>query len=36
VAFDIRRTWELLGEVVGDAVSDDLVSQIFSQFCLGK
>jgi tRNA modification GTPase len=36
VAFDIRRTWELLGEIVGDAVSDDLVSQIFSQFCLGK
>lgn len=36
VAFDIRRTWELLGEVVGDAVSDDLIDQIFSQFCLGK
>ncbi|SDK18511.1 tRNA modification GTPase trmE [Aneurinibacillus migulanus] len=36
VAFDIRRTWELLGEVIGDAVSDDLIDQIFSQFCLGK
>lgn len=36
VAFDIRRTWELLGEVIGDTVSDDLISQIFSQFCLGK
>ncbi|WCN39647.1 tRNA uridine-5-carboxymethylaminomethyl(34) synthesis GTPase MnmE [Aneurinibacillus uraniidurans] len=36
VAFDIRRTWELLGEVIGDTVSDDLISQIFAQFCLGK
>ncbi len=36
VAFDIRRTWELLGEVVGDTVSEDLLDQIFSQFCLGK
>ncbi|WP_027415070.1 tRNA uridine-5-carboxymethylaminomethyl(34) synthesis GTPase MnmE [Aneurinibacillus terranovensis] len=36
VAFDIRRTWELLGEVVGDTVREDLIDQIFSQFCLGK
>ncbi|WCK54521.1 tRNA uridine-5-carboxymethylaminomethyl(34) synthesis GTPase MnmE [Aneurinibacillus sp. Ricciae_BoGa-3] len=36
VAFDIRRSWELLGEVVGDTVSEDLIDQIFSQFCLGK
>jgi len=25
-----------LGEIIGDAVSEDLVGQIFSQFCLGK
>lgn len=33
---DIRRTWEFLGEIVGDTVSDSLINQLFSQFCLGK
>jgi tRNA modification GTPase len=33
---DIRRAWELLGEIVGDTVSDSLIDQLFSQFCLGK
>lgn len=33
---DVRRTWELLGEIVGDTVSDSLLDQLFSQFCLGK
>ncbi|GAB7388499.1 tRNA uridine-5-carboxymethylaminomethyl(34) synthesis GTPase MnmE [Bacillaceae bacterium] len=36
VAIDIKRAWELLGEIIGDAVSEDLLDQIFSQFCLGK
>lgn len=35
-AFDLKRTWELLGEIVGDTASDSLLDQIFSQFCLGK
>lgn len=33
---DIRKTWELLGEIVGDTVSESLIDQLFSQFCLGK
>lgn len=33
---DITKTWELLGEVTGDTVSDELIDQLFSQFCLGK
>ncbi|MFC4619706.1 tRNA uridine-5-carboxymethylaminomethyl(34) synthesis GTPase MnmE [Camelliibacillus cellulosilyticus] len=33
---DIRRTWEILGEIVGDTVSESLIDQLFSQFCLGK
>lgn len=36
VQIDLQRTWELLGEIVGDAVSEDLIDQLFSQFCLGK
>lgn len=33
---DLKSAWEHLGEVIGDAVSEDLIDQIFSQFCLGK
>lgn len=36
VAFDLRRSWELLGEITGETVSEDLLDQIFSRFCLGK
>ncbi|MGZ4135694.1 MAG: tRNA uridine-5-carboxymethylaminomethyl(34) synthesis GTPase MnmE, partial [Tumebacillaceae bacterium] len=36
VAVDIRNCWMSLGEVIGEAVGDDLLDQIFSQFCLGK
>jgi tRNA modification GTPase len=33
---DIKRTWDLLGEIVGDTVSDSLINELFSKFCLGK
>ncbi|MCO7126097.1 tRNA uridine-5-carboxymethylaminomethyl(34) synthesis GTPase MnmE [Sporolactobacillus shoreicorticis] len=33
---DIKRTWDLLGEIVGDTVSDGLINELFSKFCLGK
>lgn len=33
---DITRTWEILGEIIGDTVSESLIDQLFSQFCLGK
>jgi len=33
---DIRRAWEKLGEIIGDTVSESLIDQLFSQFCLGK
>lgn len=36
IAIDIKKAWLSLGEIIGDAVSEDLVGQIFSQFCLGK
>jgi tRNA modification GTPase len=36
VQIDITRTWELLGEVIGDSVHESLIDQLFSQFCLGK
>ena len=36
VQIDVTRTWELLGEIIGDTASDGLIDQLFSQFCLGK
>ncbi len=33
---DIRESWMLLGEITGEAVTDDIVSEVFSRFCLGK
>ncbi|WP_404446676.1 tRNA uridine-5-carboxymethylaminomethyl(34) synthesis GTPase MnmE [Sutcliffiella horikoshii] len=36
VQIDLTRTWEILGEVIGDAVHESLIDQLFSQFCLGK
>lgn len=36
VQIDLTRVWELLGEIIGDSVSESLIDQLFSQFCLGK
>ncbi|MCG1027557.1 tRNA uridine-5-carboxymethylaminomethyl(34) synthesis GTPase MnmE [Virgibacillus halodenitrificans] len=36
VQIDVTRTWEFLGEIIGDTASDSLIDQLFSQFCLGK
>ena len=36
VQIDMTRAWDLLGEITGDAVQDELLTQLFSQFCLGK
>ena len=33
---DMTRTWQILGEITGDAAPDELITQLFSQFCLGK
>ncbi|MGX7014266.1 tRNA uridine-5-carboxymethylaminomethyl(34) synthesis GTPase MnmE [Vagococcus silagei] len=36
VQIDMTRAWDLLGEVIGESVQDELITQLFSQFCLGK
>lgn len=33
---DLRDAWDLLGSITGDTVHDDMVTEIFSRFCLGK
>ena len=36
IEIDIKRIWEKLGEMLGETYSDELINQLFSQFCLGK
>jgi tRNA modification GTPase len=36
VQIDMTNCWELLGEITGDSYQDELLDQLFSQFCLGK
>ena len=36
VEIDLKNVWELLGEITGDTYSEELIDQLFSQFCLGK
>lgn len=36
ILVDLREGWARICEVSGQAVSDEIISHIFSQFCLGK
>ncbi len=36
IEIDIKQIWNLLGQITGDAYDDELIDQLFSQFCLGK
>ena len=33
---DLNEAYESLGEIIGETVSDDVLNEVFSRFCLGK
>ena len=33
---DLMDAYTALGEIIGEAVSEDLINEIFSEFCMGK
>ncbi|MCB2343164.1 tRNA uridine-5-carboxymethylaminomethyl(34) synthesis GTPase MnmE [Clostridium estertheticum] len=35
-SIDIRNAWMNLGEITGEALDEDIIHKIFSEFCLGK
>ena len=35
-SIDLMSAYESLGTIIGEAVEDDLVNEIFSKFCMGK
>ena len=36
VEIDLKKAWDLLGEIIGNANGDELINELFSKFCLGK
>lgn len=36
IEIDLQKGFSYLGEIIGETASEDLITQIFSQFCLGK
>ena len=36
VEIDIKKLWTILGEITGETYQDELINQLFTQFCLGK
>ena len=36
IEIHLRQAYELLGEIIGETVGDDIIKEIFSRFCLGK
>lgn len=36
IDIDVKRAYDDLGEITGETVSDDIISEVFSRFCLGK
>ena len=35
-SIDLMNAYEVLGQVIGETVEEDLVNKIFSEFCVGK
>ncbi len=36
IAMDLRRAVDIIGEVTGEVVTDDILDVVFSTFCIGK
>lgn len=36
IEMDLKDTWNILGEIIGETYTDELIDEIFSRFCLGK
>ena len=36
IEVDVRSAYDELGQIIGETVSDDVLDEVFSRFCLGK
>ena len=33
---DLRDIWNILGEIIGESYTEELLDELFSKFCVGK
>ena len=36
IEMDLREIWNILGEIIGETYTEELIDELFSRFCLGK
>lgn len=36
ISVDIKNSWDKLGKIIGETITEDIVDEIFSKFCIGK
>lgn len=36
MSIDLQKAYQILGEITGESVDEDIINRIFSEFCLGK
>lgn len=36
VEIDLKKIWDLLGDIIGENYSEELLDELFSRFCVGK
>ena len=35
-SYDLKTAYDLMGEIIGETTGDDILSKVFSKFCIGK
>lgn len=36
ISVDLKDCWDLLGQITGETIAEDIIDQIFTNFCIGK
>lgn len=36
ISVDLKDVWDILGEITGETASEEIISTVFSKFCVGK
>lgn len=36
IEIDLKEVWDILGKIIGESYEEELIDQLFKQFCLGK
>lgn len=36
IEIDLKKIWNLLGEIIGESYEEELIDELFSRFCVGK